>query len=88
MSSNIVSCKELAPQMCDACFENVDGEAQRRPERISLGFRESVWQGAKRGAVVLYEEVGSDGEVCEGVALIVISFFFPSLKGTKICLCL
>lgn len=50
------------------------GEGQKEFNWI-CGFGEYVWQGAKRGAVVLrYEEIRSGREECEGGTLIMISF--------------
>lgn len=51
---------------CDVCFEGADGEVHRRLEGASLclcGSRESIGQGAKRGTVILHEEVESGRHV-------------------------
>ena len=56
------------PAKSTVCFESVDAEVQRRSEGDALcvcGPGESLWQGAKRGGVVLHEEVGSGRDVRE-----------------------
>ena len=52
---------------CQVGLKNVDGKVQERSKRASLcihGFRESLQQGSKRRAVVLYEKIRIGGKVC------------------------
>ena len=52
---------------CNICIKDADGEAQGMTEGAALcicRFRKGVWQGAKRGIMVLHKEVKSGREVC------------------------